>query len=131
MASNGVVTWVLQQFGDYHLIFDVISGVAVVAGSYFGLLIRNSLLKIEIEQGKVKAEVLAEQQNAQAAMHQRQSELLEGQHELQSDFAEKHSENREALAVHVTDDMRQFEGIRDILGRIDRAVEKIANGKTH
>jgi hypothetical protein len=130
-----VLTWTLQQLGDYHWIFDVISGAAVVAASYVGLLIKNALgaIRLEVkdvklEQAMAKAELLAHQNKVKDEVADQHAELLEGQHDLQAEFREKHAENKQALAVHVADDMGQFESMKVVLGRIDKTVEKIANG---
>jgi hypothetical protein len=130
-----VLTWVLQQFGDYHFIFDAVSGVAVVAGSYFGLVIKNllSTLRSEIkdvrlEQAQTKAELLEHQNAVKDEVADRHAELLEGQHDLRAEFREKHAENKEQLAVHVQDDKGQFAELKTVLGRIDQTVTKIANG---
>jgi hypothetical protein len=130
-----VLTWSLQSLGDYHWVFDIVSGVAVIASSYVGLLIKNVLATIRsevkdirLEQATAKAQLLEHQNLVKDELADHQAELVEGQHDLRSEFREKHAENKQALAVHVNDDMRQFEGLKGILQRIDKTVEKIANG---
>jgi hypothetical protein len=123
-----VLHWVLQSGFDFHFIFDIVSGAAVVAGSYFGLVIKNVLSAIRLEQANAKAELLAHQNKVKDEVADQHEQLLEGQHDLQAEFREKHAENKQALAVHVNDDMRQFESMKIVLGRIDKTVEKIANG---
>ena len=134
-----MVAWVLQQLGDFHFIFDLISGVAVVAGSYFGLMIKNVLGAIRLEQAKAKSELLLQQSHTKAELLAHQNEVkeemleqhdvvVEGQHDLRAEFVDKHAENRQALAVHLNDDDRRFEALNTVLGRIEKTVDKIANG---
>ena len=130
-----MLNWSLQSLADLHLIFDIGSGVAIALGSYFGLVIKNTLATIRLEisvvsleQAKAKAELLAHQNKVKDEVAAQHTELLEGQHDLQAEFREKHAENKQALAVHMSDDLGQFGELSRVLTRIDKTVEKIANG---
>jgi hypothetical protein len=129
----------LNPFADYHFIFDIISGVAVVAGSYFGLMIKNALGAIRLEQANAKSELLLQQSHTKAELLAHQNEVkeemleqhdvvVEGQHDLRAEFVDRHAENKQSLAVHLNDDDRRFEALNTVLARIDKTVEKIANG---
>jgi len=138
--------WILQQLGDYHFIFDVVSGLAVVGSTIAGWLIKSLLQAIRLEQKNAKTELLLQQENVKADLLARQNkvkdeisrqhnELLEGQHALHTEFAEKHGENKQTIAVHQKDDDGRFNAIaeaqtrqNDQLDRIEKAVFRIANG---
>jgi hypothetical protein len=123
-----VLSWTLQQTGDFHLIFDIVSGVAVVAGSYGAWMVKALLARIELNQAKVKAELLEHQNSMKDEVAQRHGELLEGQHDLRAEFAEKHAENRHDIDVHTAEDRQKFEGISRTLNRMEIKLDKIANG---
>jgi len=85
-------------------------GVAAVA--WIGLKIQNAVAGVRQEQGRVKEELVA------------------NQNEMRSDMDEKHAENKQAIAVHTASDEQQFKSIGDSLVRIERKVD-VRNGSSH
>jgi len=123
----------MQSSLDFHLVFDVVSGAAVMAGSYGAWMVKTLLGKIalaqaqqDLRQAQIKADLLIQQGNMAEASRIRQEDLLRGQNELQREFSEKHQENKRGLAVHVNDDMRQFEHVEKTLSRIESKLDKIS-----
>ena len=66
-------------------------------------------------------------QQAVAGMRKEQSvvkeELVASQTALQTDMNAKHAENKQAIAVHVASDDRQFDSIGESLKRIEAKVD--------
>jgi len=104
-----------------------------MAGSYGAWMVKTLLGKIalaqaqqDLRQAQIKADLLIQQGNMAEASRIRQEDLLRGQNELQREFSEKHQENKRGLAVHVNDDMRQFEHVEKTLSRIESKLDKIS-----
>jgi hypothetical protein len=81
-------------------IFSVISSLGVLGCFVVGLMIRNALSEIRINQEKDKGE-------------------------MRLDFQNKHSENQRGLAVHVAEDSKQFEGIGRTLNRMEGKIDTL------
>lgn len=88
-----------------HLIIDAISGLAILATSYFGMMIKTALGDIKNNQMEYKLE-------SQKASTDMKAELIEHNNQVKND-----------LSLHAMEDKGEFKSIRESLTRIEAKVK--------
>jgi uncharacterized protein involved in exopolysaccharide biosynthesis len=101
-------------FQSPETVIHVIEGAGMVALAFIGLKIQNAVARMELNQAKGEAKLLAHQQEVKDDLGEKHDELVANQTSLRIDFDQKHAENRQQLAVHIADDRGNFEVIKQL-----------------
>jgi len=110
-----------QQVVDaVHPVMDVVSVLYIVVAAWFGMQVKNVLLKVSNEQKDAKADLIANQTA------------------IKEELTAHNAKTRGDLQAHLAEDHVQFESIRDgqkvlkedLVDRLERIEHKIDNGRT-
>lgn len=109
----------LEQF---HIGLGIVSLLLSGLVAYFGMMIKNSLAssnaRLIEQQTSIKEELIHQQTSVK-------EELVRSQTAMRMDMDEKHAENKQAIAVHVASDEKQFDAISRTLTRIDGKLDRM------
>jgi hypothetical protein len=89
---------------NIHLFLDIATPASLILVFIIGLLIHKAVAGVQIEQFRVK------------------EELVSKQDEMRRDMDQKHAENKTVLSTHIAKDDALFEGIGKTLTRIEAVV---------
>lgn len=102
-----------MNFLTPEVMFHAAQTLVLLAFGYVGLLIKDAVASVRVEQAQVKADLVAAQTR------------------MQQDMDTKHSENRQGLAVHKAEDVLQFSDVRqrqtelkEMLQRIETKIDR-------